>query len=71
MEGITVDIFGNIVDKAFSIVVAAFLLLRMERELRALRGAIEGLRHCAVCVMSPLAGVRKAGGAEDKNELHA
>ncbi|MDR1376680.1 MAG: YvrJ family protein [Synergistaceae bacterium] len=36
----------------FSIVVAAFLLLRMERELRVLREAIDRLRHCQVCRFS-------------------
>ena len=39
----------------FSIVVSAFLLLRMEGELRALREAIERLRYCQVCRFSPLA----------------
>ena len=33
--------------------VAAFLLTRMERELRLLREAIEGLRHCQTCKLSP------------------
>ncbi|MDR1049310.1 MAG: YvrJ family protein [Synergistaceae bacterium] len=33
----------------FSIVVSAFLLLRMERELRGLREAIDRLRRCQVC----------------------
>ena len=37
----------------FSIVVAAFLLLRMERELRVLREAIDRLRHCQVCRFAP------------------
>lgn len=36
-------------DKAFSVGVAAFLLVRMEAELKRLREAIEGLRRCAVC----------------------
>ena len=36
----------------FSIVVAAFLLLRMESELRALREAIDRLRYCQVCRLS-------------------
>ena len=38
----------------FSIVVAAFLLLRMEGELRALRDAIDKLRYCQVCRFSPV-----------------
>ena len=38
----------------FSIVVAAFLLLRTERELRGLREAIDRLRYCQVCRFAPL-----------------
>ena len=38
----------------FSIVVAAFLLLRMERELRVLREAIDRLRYCQVCRFAPV-----------------
>ena len=38
----------------FSIVVAAFLLLRMERETRALREAIDRLRYCQVCRFAPI-----------------
>ncbi len=37
----------------FSIVVAAFLLLRMERELRVLREAIDRLRYCQICRFAP------------------
>ncbi len=37
----------------FSVVVAGFLLVRMERELRLLREAIERLRHCQTCTLSP------------------
>ena len=33
----------------FSIAVAAFLLLRTEVEMRALREAIDRLRYCQVC----------------------
>ncbi|MDR3265707.1 MAG: YvrJ family protein [Synergistaceae bacterium] len=36
-------------------VVAAFLLLRMEGELRALREAIDRLRYCQICRFSPIA----------------
>ena len=54
----------------FSVVVAAFLLLRMERELRLLRGAIETLRHCAVCRLSPVAGAEdKEGGKGDARQV--
>ncbi len=48
------DFFGSIIDKTFSIAVSAFLLLRMERELKLLRASIDRLRHCAVCTISPL-----------------
>ena len=41
----------------FSIVVAAFLLLRMEREMRALREAIDRLRYCQVCRFAPVVTV--------------
>ena len=51
--------FQAFLQNSFSVVVAAFLLLRMERELRLLRGAIETLRHCAVCRLSPLNGAEK------------
>jgi hypothetical protein len=37
----------------FSIVVSAFLLLRMEKELKALRGAIDRLRYCQSCRFAP------------------
>lgn len=48
------DFFGGIIDKAFSIAVSAFLLMRMERELKQLRVSIDRLRHCAQCKLSPL-----------------
>jgi len=50
MEGV----FSGVIDKAFSIAVSAFLLLRMETELRKLRISIDRLRHCAQCKISPL-----------------
>lgn len=37
----------------FSVAVAGFLLVRMERELRLLREAILNLRHCYTCTVSP------------------
>ena len=40
---------GAVLQGGFSVAVAAFLLLRMERELRALREAITLLRHCQTC----------------------
>jgi hypothetical protein len=39
----------SMLQSCFSIVVSAFLLLRMESELRALRGAIDRLRYCQSC----------------------
>ena len=44
-----------VLQNGFSVAVAAFLLLRMERELRGLREAIERLRYCQTCRFSPLA----------------
>ena len=50
------EIFAQMVlQNGFSVAVAAFLLLRMERELRGLREAIDRLRHCQNCRFSPLA----------------
>ena len=42
-------IVKNVFNGSFSVVVAAFLLLRMEKELRLLRESIEALRHCSIC----------------------
>ncbi len=44
----------SVVQNSFSVAVAAFLLLRTERELRALREAIDRLRHCQTCCFSPI-----------------
>ncbi len=46
----------------FSVTVAAFLLLRMERELRGLREAIDRLRHCQNCRFSPLSPLTSEDG---------
>ena len=46
----------------FSVVVAAFLLLRMEGELRALREAIDRLRYCQVCRFAPVITVETETG---------
>jgi len=45
------------VQTTFSIAVAAFLLLRMEREMRALREAIDKLRYCQICRFSDIVAV--------------
>ena len=47
---------------SFSVAVAAFLLLRMEQELRGLREAIDQLRHCQNCRFSPLFPQSPEGG---------
>ena len=47
------EILKEFVQHGFSVAVAAFLLLRVEKELRLLRGAIETLRHCPTCTVSP------------------
>ena len=61
MEVFGMEVFGMetfvqaVLQNGFSVAVAAFLLLRMERELRGLREAIERLRHCQTCRFSPMA----------------
>ena len=57
---------GMILQNGFSVVVAAFLLLRMEKELRGLREAIERLRHCQTCRLSPWKVTLDDGGEEDE-----
>lgn len=52
MENIE-SFFQFFVQHSFSVVVAAFLLLRMEKELRLLREAISTLKHCPTCKLSP------------------
>jgi hypothetical protein len=52
----------------FSIVVAAFLLLRMERELRVLREAIDRLRHCQVCRFAPAGWAEAVGAPEEEGK---
>ena len=47
-------IFQGFLQGSFSVVVAAFLLIRMEKELRHLREAIDNLRLCQTCRFSPL-----------------
>lgn len=47
------EFLGGLATNGFPVVVAAYLLVRMEKELRALRGAIEQLRHCSTCRLSP------------------
>lgn len=47
------EFFKDFFQYGFSVAVAAFLLLRMEKELRLLREAIEHLKHCQSCKFSP------------------
>lgn len=60
MEVLEMEVLGMesflqaVLQNGFSVAVAAFLLLRMERELRGLREAIDRLRHCQNCRFSPL-----------------
>ena len=44
----------SVIQNSFSVAVAAFLLIRTERELKGLREAIDRLRQCQVCRFSPL-----------------
>jgi hypothetical protein len=53
----------------FSIVVSAFLLLRMEKELKALRGAIDRLRYCQICRFTPLPAEDADVPARDTGEV--
>ena len=46
------ELIEAVAGNGFSVAVAAFLLLRMEKELRALRMAIERLWHCQICKFS-------------------
>ena len=52
----------------FSIVVAAFLLLRMESELRVLREAIDRLRYCQVCRFAPIITVEAVDYAPEEED---
>ncbi|GHV48019.1 hypothetical protein FACS1894204_11970 [Synergistales bacterium] len=53
------EVFGSAVQGSFSVLVAAYLLIRMEGELKALRTAIENLRHCQTCANSPIVKVKE------------
>jgi len=43
------DIVAGVAANGFPVVVAAYLLVRMEKELQALRLSIDTLRHCKAC----------------------
>lgn len=50
------EFLGGLATNGFPVVVAAYLLIRMEKELRALREAIDALKHCSTCKLSPTMG---------------
>lgn len=47
------EFLSGMATNGFPVVVAAYLLVRMEKELKALREAIIQLRHCTACKLSP------------------
>ncbi|NLL37686.1 MAG: YvrJ family protein [Fretibacterium sp.] len=55
----------TVVKNGFSVAVAAFLLIRMERELRGLKEAIDRLRHCQTCRLSPFAELDWGWGSDE------
>ena len=44
---------GQALQSLFSVAVAAYLLLRLEKRITALTEAINLLRHCPTCRLSP------------------
>jgi hypothetical protein len=48
------ELVTSLAQNSFSVVVAAYLLVRLEKELRHLSGVIERLCHCQTCKVSPL-----------------
>lgn len=61
------DIMETFFQNSFSVAVAAFLLLRMEKRLAALTDAIKLLRYCSTCVLSPF--MDATGDKGIKNEI--
>jgi 16S rRNA U1498 N3-methylase RsmE len=53
MGGVEGLFSSQTLQSCFAIGVAAFLLIRLERELRRLSEAIEQLRRCQVCRFNP------------------
>ena len=53
-------IFENFMSSGFAICVAGFVLLRLERELKELRMAIEKLARCQVCFVENVKGEYKS-----------
>ena len=58
------EFLSGMATNGFPVVVAAYLLIRMEKELRALRDAIDALKHCSTCRLSPLSGAAGDSGGE-------
>ena len=59
----------NFFQGSFSVIVAGFLLVRMEKELKLLREAILNLRHCHTCTMSPWRDVPEKPNKEKNDEI--
>jgi hypothetical protein len=59
-----VDVVGVVKDIGFPIFVAAYLLLRLERTLSALRDTLGGLRNTLAVMVAPWNGIerRREGG---------
>lgn len=45
------ELINAVGNNLFSVAVAAFLLLRMEKRLSQLTDAINGLKHCQTCTL--------------------
>lgn len=44
-------LFESVVGLGFPSLVAGFCLIRLERELKSLARAIDGLKRCQVCIL--------------------
>jgi hypothetical protein len=62
------EILEPYVHFGFPVAVAAFVLLRLERELRRLVEAIEGLRRCEVCRFGRSKSLEVCYGRAKRNE---
>lgn len=59
----------SFLEGSFSILVAAFLLLRIEKRMDELTAAITMLKHCQVCRHSPFIVIAEEPQAIDYNAL--
>ena len=64
-----INLMENFINNGFAIAVAAFLLLRVERQMRKLTDAILLLRHCQVCRLS-IWRLKLAEDAEPNDNEH-